>query len=100
MPKPPGPVTPPGGGGGGKEKFLAVAFTDLNGDHKFSANKDALIAGVVDTNRDHIVSEGDTVQFGTYPVNSNVTETGQYTHADSIITDITTEGSDAVNHFL
>ena len=48
-----------------KDKFLAVAFTDLDGNHHFNANKDALIAAVVDTNHDKTISIGDTVQFGT-----------------------------------
>jgi hypothetical protein len=51
----------------GKEKFLAVAFTDLNGDGKFHFKKDGLIAAVVDTDKSKDVTEGDTVKFGTYP---------------------------------
>ena len=71
-----------------KDKFLTVAFTDLNGNGKFNANGDALIAAVVDTNHDKIVSVGDTVTFGTYP-HVNGTQAGTFQGADAIITSVT-----------
>ena len=84
-----------GGGGGGHthpKDILAVAFTDLNGDHKFQANKDALIAAVIDTNHDKTVSVGDTVTFGTFP-HLDGTQAGTFTHADSTITFVTVADS-------
>jgi hypothetical protein len=47
--------------------FLAVAFTDVNGNNKYNPGKDTLIGALVDTNNDHTVSVGDTVVLGTYP---------------------------------
>jgi hypothetical protein len=80
-----------------KDKFLAVAFTDLDGNHHFNANKDALMAAVVDTNHDKTVSIGDTVQFGTYPLHVDGTAgTGSFTHADSTVTSV----SDATPTFV
>jgi hypothetical protein len=69
-------------------KILAVAFTDLNGDGKFSPNKDALIAELVDTNHDKVVSVGDTLHFGTYPlsIDGSTTVRGTFLHADSLVT--------------
>ena len=71
-----------------KDKFVAVAFTDVNGNGKFNANGDALIAAVVDTNNDKTVSVGDTVTFGTFP-HLNGTQAGTFEGADTIITSVT-----------
>ena len=83
-----------GGGGGGTGQFLAVAYTDVNGNHKFDA-KDTLIAGLIDTNKDHTVSLGDTVTFGTYPHLSGK-EAGTYLSNDSIVTSVGTPTSEGV----
>jgi hypothetical protein len=76
--------------------LLAVAFTDLNGNHKYNPGKDTLIAALVDTSNDNTVSVGDTVQFGTYPaipdgVNSGIG--GSYTILESTITDVVSASS-------
>ncbi len=47
-------------------KVLALAFTDLDGDHAFGVN-DVLIAKLVDTNDDKVPSVGDTITMGRYP---------------------------------
>lgn len=51
---------------------LAVAFTDRNGNHTYEPGKDKLIASLLDTNHDHVVSVGDTIHFGTYPTTADV----------------------------
>jgi hypothetical protein len=74
-----------GGGGGGQ--FLAVAFTDENGNHKYNPGKDALIAGVQDTNHDKTVSVGDTIVFGTYP-HLDGTQAGTFTQTSAGISGV------------
>jgi hypothetical protein len=59
-----------------------VAFTDVNGNDKYNAGKDTLIAALVDTNNDHTVSVGDTIHWGTYPSVIG----GTYTSPDDTIT--------------
>jgi hypothetical protein len=49
-------------------KVLALAFTDLDGDHVFGGG-DVLIAKLVDTNGDEVLSAGDTIRLGRYPTN-------------------------------
>jgi hypothetical protein len=81
MSPPPHPLPPPN-----PNNTLAVAFTDVNGDGKFQANTDKLIAAVVDTNNDKTIDAGDTVQFGTYPLHVDGTGSGNFTHATEQIT--------------
>jgi hypothetical protein len=50
-----------------KEKFLAVAFTDVNGNDNYNPGKDVLIAALQDTDLSGSVTLGDTVIFGDYP---------------------------------
>jgi hypothetical protein len=64
------------------DDLLAVAFTDVNGNDKYNPHKDTLIAALVDTNHDGIVSAGDTIQFGSYPSVVG----GTYTGDDYVIT--------------
>src|SRR5262245_50516977 len=74
-----------------KSDLLAVAFTDLNGNHKYNAGKDTLIAALVDTNHDGVVSVGDTVHWGTYPKlpdGSNSGVGGIFTSPDLTVTSI------------
>src|SRR5262245_49137534 len=76
-----------------KDDFLAVAFTDLNGNHKFNPRKDLLIAALVDTNNDNMPSVGDTVLWGTYPAIPDGSESGTgglYTSLDGTVTEVTT----------
>ena len=69
-----------------KDKFVAVAYTDVNGDHKFHPIKDVLIAGVLDTNRDGTVSLGDTLTWGDYPTQIDGQGTfGTFGGADYIV---------------
>jgi hypothetical protein len=75
------------GNGNGGSEFLAVAWTDVNGNHNFDPNKDGLIAALVDTNNDHVVSVGDTVTFGTYP-HLNGTQAGTFLGADTPVTSV------------
>lgn len=48
-------------------KVLAIAYSDLDGNHTFSGG-DVLISQVLDTTGDGIPSRGDTIEMGTYPV--------------------------------
>jgi hypothetical protein len=50
-----------------KEKFLAVAFTDVNGNDNYNPGKDVLIAALQDTDLSGSVTLGDTVILGDYP---------------------------------
>jgi hypothetical protein len=59
-----------------RDALLAVAFTDLNGNDKYNPGKDTLIASLVDTNNDNIVSVGDTIHWGTYPAIPDGSESG------------------------
>jgi hypothetical protein len=82
-----------------KSDLLAVAFTDLNGNDKYNPGKDTLIAAIVDTNNDGIVSVGDTVQFGTYPLIPDGSESGTggtYLAFDRTITQVDFTSSTAV----
>jgi hypothetical protein len=76
-------------------EFLAIAFTDMNGNHKFNPGKDTLIAALVDTNKDNAVSVGDTVQWGTYPAIPDESASGiggTYTSPDSTVTGVAAVG--------
>jgi len=71
--------------------LLAVAFTDVNGNGKYNAGKDTLIAAIVDTNNDHTVSIGDTIQWGTYPAIPDGSASGTggiYTSLQGTITNV------------
>ena len=71
--------------------LLAVAFTDLNGNGKYNVGKDTLIAALVDTNNDHVVSVGDTVVWGSYPKipdGSNSGTGGTFLSFDTTVTDV------------
>jgi hypothetical protein len=66
--------------------LLAVAFTDVDGNHTYEPNKDLLISALRDTNNDGTVSAGDTIQWGTYPTSfDGSTPRGTYTSADVTI---------------
>src|SRR5262245_27984120 len=82
-----------------KDKFLAVAFSDLNGNDNYNPTQDVLIAAIVDTNHDRTVSVGDTVQFGTYPqiadgINSG--HGGTFNGTDQTITSVVLPNSTSV----
>jgi hypothetical protein len=74
-----------------KSDLLAVAFTDMNGNHKYNPGKDTLIASLVDTNRDGVASVGDTVHWGTYPAIPDGRASGiggQYLSPDLTVTNV------------
>ena len=77
-----------------KGQFLAVAFTDINGNNKFDG-KDTLIAGLIDTDKSKDASIGDTVTYGTYPHLSGK-EAGTYLSNDSIVTSVAGANSEVV----
>lgn len=53
----------------GHAHVFAIAWTDKNHNHTYESGTDILIAEVVDTNDDHVVSVGDTVIADRYPTN-------------------------------
>ena len=53
---------------------LAVAWTDLNGDHVYEASTDSLIARLVDTNGDGVPSVGDTITTNQFPRDHGATD--------------------------
>jgi hypothetical protein len=72
-----------------KSDLLAVAFTDVNGNDKYNPGKDTLIASLVDTSNDHVVSVGDTIHWGTYPAIPDGSASGTggiYTSLDDTVT--------------
>src|SRR5262245_28026989 len=80
--------------------LLAVAFTDLNGNNKYNPNKDTLIAALVDTSGDGVVSVGDTIQWGTYPAIPDGSASGVggiYTRVESTITNVVDASSSLVS---
>ncbi len=72
-------------------KVLALAFTDLDGDHAFGSG-DVLIAKLVDTNGNRVPSVGDTVRMGRYP--TSLTPTGPTDFADWRVTSHPVTGVD------
>ena len=79
-----------------KDKFLAVAFTDVNGDNKYKEKDgDVVISAINDTDGSHDISVGDTVTFGTYP-HLDGTEAGTFLGADTTITSVVQADSSLV----
>jgi hypothetical protein len=59
---PPPPPEPP---------TLVIAYSDINTNHVYDAG-DVMIAKIVDTNGDTVISPGDTIKMGQYPTSPNV----------------------------
>ena len=61
-----------------------------NENHTYEPNTDLLIAAKLDTNRDGVVSVGDTIDWGTYPttVDGSSTLRGEFTNSDSLVTHV------------
>lgn len=57
--------------------LLAVAFTDMNGNHTYDAG-DVLILALVDTSRDGVPSAGDTVIADQYPLDCTASGLGNF----------------------
>lgn len=57
--------------------LLAVAFTDVNGNHTFDAG-DVLIVALLDTSRDSVPSAGDTVIADRYPLDCTASSLGNF----------------------
>jgi hypothetical protein len=71
----------------GGDLALAVAYSDLDGDHTFSSG-DVLINRLVDTNGDGIPSAGDTIELGQYPIDFTLTNFASFDAPDLIVTDV------------
>ena len=67
---------------------FATAWTDLDGDHVYNEAIDSLIAKLVDTNRDGVVSIGDTVTTGRYPLTFAATTFGTFTDTSHTVTTV------------
>jgi hypothetical protein len=77
---------------------LAVAFTDQNGNHTYEPVKDTLIASLLDTNRDGVVSVGDTIHWGTYPTTFDGSgPRGNFTGPDELVQAVDFVGSGGVD---
>lgn len=76
--------------------LLAVAFTNDDGVAGYNANTDNLIAALLDTNNDGVVSVGDSVQWGTYPVNFTGDVRGPLTGLGDPVTAFSTSSGDIV----
>jgi hypothetical protein len=76
---------------------LAVAFTDQNGNHTYEPGTDTLIASLLDTNNDHVVSVGDRIHWGTYPTSADVDgPRGNFTGPDLLVEDVSFASSSVV----
>jgi hypothetical protein len=76
---------------------LAVAFTDQNGNHTYEPGTDTLIASLLDTNNDHVVSVGDRIHWGTYPTTADVNgPRGNFTGPDLLVEGVGSASSSGV----
>jgi hypothetical protein len=76
---------------------LAVAFTDQNGNHTYEPGTDTLIASLLDTNNDHVVSVGDRIHWGTYPTTSDVDgPRGNFTGPDLLVEGVSSASSSGI----
>jgi hypothetical protein len=76
---------------------LAVAFTDQNGNHTYEPGTDTLIASLLDTNNDHVVSVGDRIHWGTYPTTIDVDgPRGSFTGPDILVEGVGSANSEGV----
>src|SRR3954453_19966758 len=89
-----------GGGDTGSASFtiaggtvLAIAWTDLNGNHTYEAKEYSLIAELLDTNEDHVVSTGDTVIADQYPMNAEASRFGRFLVPSETVTNVLNVGS-------
>jgi hypothetical protein len=75
--------------------FLAVAFTDNNGNHIFDKG-DTLIAGINDKDKSGTVSVGDTVTFDSYPLHIDGTGRGSFKDHTETITAVEVSKEDNI----
>jgi hypothetical protein len=68
-------------------RLIAVAWTDANSDHAYERGTDTLIAQLVDTNGDGVVSVGDTVTTNEFPRDHGATAFEPATVTTFIVTD-------------
>lgn len=67
-------------------KVFAVAYVDRDpGDGGYQANTDVLIAKLVDRNRDGVISAGDEVVRGQYPLDFGATALGEFGVNSSLV---------------
>jgi hypothetical protein len=68
--------------------LLAVAFTDVNGNHTYEEGTDKLIAALLDANHDGIPDAGDKIEWGTYPtsIGDGSGPRGTFTSLDTDVT--------------
>ena len=83
--------TPPPGG-----TILAVAYTNVDGVAGYDVAADVLIAKLVDTNADGVVSVGDTVVTDQYPLDSDASRFGTFQNTSHAVTSVTNATSDQI----
>lgn len=64
--------------------LLAVAYINDDGIDGYSGTADTLIAGLFDANNDSVVSVGDQIRYGSYPMDFEAAQRGIY--LESVIT--------------
>jgi hypothetical protein len=89
-----------GGGDTGSASFtiaggtvLAIAWTDLNGNHTYEAKEDRLIAELLDADEDGVASEGDTVVADRYPLDAVASDFGAFQLTSETVTNVHAVGS-------
>ena len=76
--------TPPPDG----STVLAVAYTNVDGIDGYDETADVLIAKLIDSNEDGIVSVGDTAVTGRYPLDSDATSFGTFQTTTHTVTGV------------
>ncbi len=79
------------------ETIFAVAYTNVDGVAGYDEATDVLIAKLVDTNNDGVVSVGDTVITDQYPLDSNASSFGTFQNTSHAVTSIMNASSDRVH---
>ncbi len=67
---------------------LAIAYVNVDGIAGYDESADVLIAKLVDTNADGIVSVGDTITTGQYPLDFDATAVGNFTSTNHEVTEV------------
>jgi Ca2+-binding RTX toxin-like protein len=90
-----GPDVIAGLGGNDVINGLAIAYSDIDGLDGYSSG-DVMIAKLVDTNGDDVVSVGDTIRMGRYPTDFGATAFGDWGVKSHIVTSLGTVDATAV----
>ncbi|MFL5724235.1 MAG: hypothetical protein ACJ78H_12680, partial [Chloroflexota bacterium] len=67
---------------------LAIAWTDVDGNHTYESAVDTLIAELVDSDEDGVASTGDTVIADRYPLNADASRFGAFLLKSETVTSV------------